>query len=492
VPKRGPVVINLPAGKEAGYRAALSQQFEFTVQDYLTSATVEPREGSGVTNEYFTATRLCSAGDVLTQATWDPLRQLDPHPHDPATCKALLEWANEHLLEDPDNLWRQLRVLRARTLVLGKELPEFLAKEAPRFFEGMPGGSLWLVTVDELLVWRLSFLRVQLAFTLTPDLPVVPPEFQGFHLLSAHGLTRGAEFGGALALPLLAFSPGAIGMPLSWTPHALVLVFGQTLDLHKPEVDSPSYIYRPHTFGRPEGWSDPPFWQKLSGADVEPLIPWWVERLNILYSHATDPTQFSDELGLHDAGAQAAWYLTLERMLVDATLMLAEPGAADIVRMQLAFDILDKSEALLGYPKSGPGFKDLLRRSKTLPRLRQAWKSLPPHLEHRFRKHSLVTFDALYEDIRNHTLANRLTKRGVLVGGDPNNLRSMPMDEYVGSLLREVRNSAHGLKRILRKDERFLVATHTGDVPRQLPDLAALIALALVADADKMCAGSWW
>src|SRR5207249_520653 len=129
---------------------------------------------------------------------------------------------------DPDNPWRQLRVLRARTLVLGNELPEFLSQEALRFFEGMPGGSLWLVAVDELLVWRLSFLRAQLAFTLTPDLPVVPPEFKGFHLLSAHGLTRGAEFGGTLALPLLAFSPGAVGMPLSWTPHALVLVFGQT------------------------------------------------------------------------------------------------------------------------------------------------------------------------------------------------------------------------------------------------------------------------
>jgi hypothetical protein len=89
-----------------------------------------------VTSEYFSATRLCSADDVLTRETWDPLRQLVPHPHDPATCRAMLEWANGHLPEDPDNLWRQLRVLRARTLVLGGELPEFLAKEAPRFSTG--------------------------------------------------------------------------------------------------------------------------------------------------------------------------------------------------------------------------------------------------------------------------------------------------------------------------------------------------------------------
>jgi hypothetical protein len=75
---------------------------------------------------------------------------------------------------------------------------------------------------------------------------------------------------------------------------------------------------------------------------------------------------------------------------------------------------------------------------------------------------------------------------------EPNKPRPMPMDQYVPDLLREVRNSAHGLKRILRENTRHLVATHTGDAPKQLPDLASLITLALAADADKLCAGAWW
>jgi len=494
VPSSGPVVVNLPTGPDAaGYRAALSSQFNFAVHNYGSSVTVDLAEGSGTTSDYFTATRLCGEGDTLSDATWAPLRALHPHPHDPAQCQALLQWANGYLAQDPNNLWRQLRVLRARTFVLGDELPDFLKVEVPRLFAGMPGGSLWLITVDELLVRRMMFLRGQLALTLTPDLPLGTPGFNGFQLLSAHGLTRGSDFASALSFPLLVFSPGAVGMPLSWQPHALVLVFGQTLDLHKPDVDTPSDIFRPRTFGRPEGWSDPPFWQDLTGADVEPLIPWWLERLNILYSHAADPTQFSDDLGRHDIAAQVAWLLTLERMLVDATLMAAEPTAADIVRMQLAFDILDKSEGLLGYADSGPGFKDLLRRSKTLPRLNQAWASLPAGLQQRFRDHTQVVFDALYDDIREHALPHRQTRAGMRVANDdPNTPRPMPMDQYVPDLLREVRNSAHGLKRILRENTRHLVATHTGDVPRQLPDLASLIALALAADAGKLCAGAWW
>jgi len=104
-----------------------------------------------------------------------------------------------------------------------------------------------------------------------------------------------------------------------------------------------------------------------------------------------------------------------------------------------------------------------------------------------------VTFDALYDDIRRHALAHRRTPNGMFVAReDPADPQPMSMDEYVGSLLREIRNSAHGLNRILREDTRHLVATHTGDVPRALPDLAALIALALVADAEKLCAGTWW
>ena len=51
-----------------------------------------------------------------------------------------------------------------------------------------------------------------------------------------------------------------------------------------------------------------------------------------------------------------------------------------------------------------------------------------------------------------------------------------------------------GLKRSLREDSKYILATHTGDIPPQLTHLATLIALALAlaADAEKLCAGTWW
>ena len=40
--------------------------------------------------------------------------------------------------------------------------------------------------------------------------------------------------------------------------------------------------------------------------------------------------------------------------------------------------------------------------------------------------------------------------------------------------------------------DRFRLATHTGDVPYPFAGLAALVALAFVADAERLVAGTWW
>jgi hypothetical protein len=305
VPEPVPVVVNLPPGHEAAYKASLAQTFEFVTADSGSAVTVEPREGIGTTMEYFRATRLCAAGDQLTDATWQPLREHPAHEHeDRKKCRDLVGWADAHLAQNPDDLWSQLRVLRAKVFVLGNQLPGFLAQQAPPLFNTFSDGSLWLITADELLLRRLTFLRAQFAFTLTPDIPVGTPQFDGFRMLMAHSLTHGTDFGQVKAPPLLAFSPGTIGIAMSWAPHVLVLMFGAALDLEKPVQDCPSKLYRPQSFGRPEGWADPPFWQGLTGAEVEPLLPWWVERLNTLYSYAADPTHFHDRFGRHAVSIQ--------------------------------------------------------------------------------------------------------------------------------------------------------------------------------------------
>jgi hypothetical protein len=80
----------------------------------------------------------------------------------------------------------------------------------------------------------------------------------------------------------------------------------------------------------------------------------------------------------------------------------------------------------------------------------------------------------------------------LIAQGEPTAIRPMSMDDYVSRLVRESRNSAHGLSRQMRGDTGLLVATHDGTLPTQLTDLAKLVLFALVADAEALCLGAWW
>jgi hypothetical protein len=58
-------------------------------------------------------------------------------------------------------------------------------------------------------------------------------------------------------------------------------------------------------------------------------------------------------------------------------------------------------------------------------------------------------------------------------------------------LVRAVRNSAHGLVEQLERRDRFLVATHNGQLPNQIGDYAVLLAFALIADIEALFEGRW-
>jgi hypothetical protein len=59
-------------------------------------------------------------------------------------------------------------------------------------------------------------------------------------------------------------------------------------------------------------------------------------------------------------------------------------------------------------------------------------------------------------------------------------------------IVRAIRNSAHGFLDQVKGEDRYLIATHDGHLPRPLGDLAAVIMFALVADADRLCRGAWF
>jgi len=495
-------VVELPDPQKApGYRDSLSSRSQFSVEDFGAGVVgVSPVEGPGTIRQYFQAKRICDArSDLTDEKTWAPLHESPPRRRediDPERYRMEMLKRGEEIVDAGSGIeasWVSF-ALAAFAAAEEGELPQLLTANLPTLFEHFPDGELWYVTTDEVLLARLAFVRAEAAFALTPDIPI-GPDMEVLRAFSDLSVLQGIDVGAALRIPLVGLSPAALGVPVSTLPHSLVFCFGCGVDLAKPYPMSLASLYRPTVLGDPRGLDRSAFTGDLMADDGPSLLRWWVDRLNVLYSHTADPTRFTDTQGRLDAVAQTAWMVTLERLLADANSLLAEPQATDLDRVQIAFDLLDKAESLLGYKRdrSGKGFIALLRRSQCLPRLRDAFASLPGNLGQRFGDECERLFNGFYEEVRENTVGFRLTEKGAKVArGEAGSLESLDDDTFVSRLCRSVRNSSHGLLEILRDSpDRFLLAANTGGIPAELPALAPLIAIGLVADAEGLIDGSW-
>jgi len=411
-----PVTLHLPEPAQApNYRHYLRSNCHFDVRDIAADrwVSVEPGEGSGRIYRYFEAHRICDAHTAINDATWEPLRERPAWEDNNAERRrALLQAAAE--LAEIGTPEATLQAIQGGLAGAVNDAPDFLTPNLPALWEAFPDGSLWLISVDQKLLSRMAFLRSRYALELTPDIRIDPEAWIGLTALDGHSITGGASFQRLFNPLLLTFSPGAIGYAFAWNPHVIIFMYGMSTELREEPPRSLAALYEPDTdvAAGDHPWIDPDFWDGLDPSDLESLLAWWTQRLNVLYSHAADPTQY-ERVGRHDAGGQCAWFLTLERLIADATFIQSGPQAPQMARLQAAFDLLDKAEALLGFGirGSGGGFKRLLRRSTMVPRLNASWERLPLRLRPRFRAHTEALFDHVYDHIREHALGYRVTPK---------------------------------------------------------------------------------
>jgi hypothetical protein len=490
-----------------GLRSSLEQASEFTVVDTPDGAVlVEPAEGAGTVRRYFDVTRVANVfSDLTDDRNWAPLAirpPFSPKPEIPLPADA------SHDLERLQNDSTLPALMQRLGIEVSMTEPEGLAdifrRELPGLFARYPGGSLWYVGVDPVLVKRLTFMRVALQLRLTPDARW-GNQGDGGTYFDVHQLSRGLAFSEVVQPILLTFAPVVSGFVMNAPPGAFVFLFGQFDDEHdmRARDGDISRAFFPavnvHLFS--PGVKVPML--ELPSAHVEGLLGWWASRLDVLYSHAADPTRFATAAGDHDVEAQAAWFFTFERLLADVEAMTASVNSPGLLRMQGAFDALDKAAGLLVGPRGtrraeAEAFCRLLRRRDAMPRVERAMSRLPLQMHSRFRAWTRGAFDALYADIRAQTMPHRTTTNGVRVGHDhATDLREMTWDDYVAELIREARNASHGLNMLTedrrgnRRDRRLLLATNEGDVPASLYEVVRAVTFGLFADAEAFCDRTW-
>jgi hypothetical protein len=501
------VLLPLPDGHEKQFRDSLRRRAQFTVRDLPDDwVEVEPAEGSGVVAAYFNPFRLGDSGtDFSQRSVWQPVFDHPPWSEKPDIPLAhdAQQRINE-LRSHDDILAVSQRLAFDAAQADADAMPDIFQRELPRLFELYPDGSLWFVAVDHKLVARLSVMRIRLQLTLTPDIIYDAGESERVQYFGMHTTTSGSNFGNTLDHVMVAIPPVTMGFDIGVLPHAFAFLFGkfEDLRLHEPVGLSARFFPNISTAHGVPGIKFPV--QHLPVAHLESLLSWWTTRLNVVYSYAADPTNFTRDGDIHDAPAQAAWFFTLERMMADAAVMLADVDAPAILRMQAAFDLLDKADSLLtrrGQSADGTNFHRLLRRQDALVRLERAFDRLPVQLRHRFKQWARESYERFYDDIKRTTMPSRRRDDGVLVAqNDPARPVLRDWDEYISKLMRATRNSSHGLQDMLRApaagstkpDSRLLLATNSGEVPYSFYEVVAIVFLGLMADAERLCDRTWW
>jgi hypothetical protein len=476
---------------------------EFDVTDLGNDrVAVAPREGAGAVRDFFNVRRVATAQtDISGDEPWAFLAVRPPFAQPGVQIPPAMIGKFQQLSASPELAALRERLGVEASLTDVERLPDLFRRELPALFEHYPDGSLWYVEADQVLTRRLTSLKLMLQLAVAPDSPYGTAR-TGVAYFGAHQLTAGIMFSEAVQPILLTYSPVVFGFVMNTPPGAFVFTFGQLdndHDLRELHHRSLATGYHPSVNSHPFAPGIKMPMDKLGLGEMEALLGWWATRLNIIYSYAADPTRFVTPTGDYDPLRQAAWFFTFERMLGDFAALGSAVTSPGILRMQGAFDALDKAASLL-CGDDAKVFKRFLDRDRTLPRIHTAFDQLPMQARSRFKQWATESYDQLYSDIRQQTMPGRITGdgRGVKVGySSPTDLRLMPWPEYVSELIREARNSSHGLMDMLtytpanKRPRRLLLATNQGDVPTSLYEVARVVVFALMADAAALCEQTW-
>ncbi len=495
---RGPVRIAIPGGVPDSFRTSMTNAAGLAAT-FPDSATAVIVPGSAAT--LLDVRRLASRGENRTRM-WEILaahrRREQKSPYEE---RAIEEINRRAQLGTADGMLSALALLLLVTS--NAELRERLEPQLDPIWDSLPEMTMWLVIAHDALLSRLSMMHWLFQFAHTPDIRPEQLLDDYRRSLAAQSLSSRVATSDVVQAIFLLFSPAATGFAAPWLPHTLALEFGAAIDLRKPYPTSLNSIYEPRVLTPPEVDRRREVWINSVPKDgLGSLLQWWVSRLDQVYAIATDPTRFATPDGAHDSAAQLAFLLTVERVLADLQVINAAPQAPALTRLGATFDLLDKLETLLGYGprsrqkygtddwRSGAGFVRLLDSTESQPLMRRGFGKMPQQFGSLFIAHSEDLFRVMYEELRDGVLQARLTDDGVRVGSNAE--MAVPTEEYAGKLIRAVRNSSHGLLDQLAGREADIAASHTGALPHTLPELASLIAVALLADPEKLWSMDVW
>jgi len=361
------------------------------------------------------------------------------------------------------------------------ELPSVIEQAlTTQLLPSLPHAAAYLIAHDPALSQRVSATRVLLQIESDPGLLTRKPLLgaDGLAFNSSRFLFSDTTIGlGAYLSPLfLSRAPWVWGASAGRPGAVIAYTFGQLVLGRRSEAAEPLQLFSPtsRTGIQPAPAIDP--------ANFDFAFRWWVEHLDRLFTEITDPCRHVEADGSYTVLDHFESLLSLEQVFRNVQSLSAHDRDGHAQRA-LLFDALDSMSGV-----RPPDFDELCKLTCAKKALAEVEADMDTATASVLLPRARAAITALEDVQKGFFLPSMVSGSGVRLP-DKNGEQTVPFDAAAAQYLRVLRNSVHGFGGrggAAGERNRALLAAHNGQISADLPDLAYLYLLRLLARPEDL------
>ena len=277
---------------------------------------------------------------------------------------------------------------------------------------------------------------------------------------------------------LTSLSPYVWGISVGRAGGVIVITFGRPLVGRRPVAGSLLDLSARGASNDPS-----PAWKPTATRrDFERAIEWWVSRLDLLFSHATEPRNCARE-GVYDARTAHERIITAIQIFRSCH-KLATTGDQH-TRQLLLYNVLDQFVGL----NARANWHATTKARSVDARLVEIRARMPADVQRVLLPRAAASAQALHRLAEGFFAPELVNGEGILLPDSSGGQTRTLLENAASDWLRVMRNSAHGFDKQIKDRDRTLLAAHSADIPTELPDLAWLHLLHLLCFPEQIARG---
>ena len=341
-----------------------------------------------------------------------------------------------------------------------------------------PEASCHLIEVSETLGYRYSVTRALLNVH-EPARTKTAAETQKLLFRSAQNLLSDITFGLDAYLDCMcsSLSPDVWAFPIPRPGGIILVVFGRVTPGQSSIPRDKIQLLAP-TKDNPRCYSSDP---SITADDLVKGAQWWIQRLNLLFSIASEPGNHVVD-GAYNPSMALEKLLTLEQVFRDCQ-SIATSTRDQHVRLTLAFQALLRIKGLV----PSLAWRKVFGITAARKTLRTIKSAMPANLHPIYLPRAERAIAALEEMEQGFFLANRAGEEKIRLPNDNSGKEELVTRSHaVTDWLQLYRNSLHGFDQPTTPRQQALLASHDGHIPGAVADLAWLQLLGLLAKPESL------